>query len=61
MIAEAHHNEWGIPFQIFYGISNNARNFWRLANAHRVIGYDPQDDSEVKYWQDIATFLMQEG
>lgn len=54
-------NEWGVPFQIFYGISNNARNFWGLANARRIIGYDPQDDSEVKYWKDIATFLMQEG
>ncbi len=54
-------DEWGVPFQIFYGISNNARNFWGLANARRVIGYDPQDDSEVKYWRDIATFLMQEG
>jgi NAD dependent epimerase/dehydratase family len=54
-------NEWGIPFQIFYGISNNARKFWGLANARRVIGYEPQDDSEVKYWKDIATFLMHEG
>lgn len=54
-------NEWGIPFQIFYGISNNARKFWGIANARRVIGYEPQDDSEVKYWRDIATFLMQEG
>lgn len=54
-------NEWGVPFQIFYGISNNARKFWGIANARRIIGYDPQDDSEVKYWKDIATFLMQEG
>jgi hypothetical protein len=54
-------NEWGVPFQIFYGISNNARNFWGLANARHVIGYDPQDDSEVRYWKDIASFLMHEG
>ena len=54
-------NEWNVPFQIFYGISNNARKFWGIANARRVIGYEPQDDSEVKYWRDIATFLMQEG
>jgi hypothetical protein len=54
-------NEWNIPFQIFYGISNNARKFWCIANARRVIGYEPQDDSEVKYWRDIATFVMQEG
>jgi hypothetical protein len=55
------HNEWGIPFQVFYGISDNARKFWGIANARRIIGYDPQDDSEVRYWRDIATFLMQEG
>jgi len=54
-------NEWGVPFQIFYGISDNARKFWGIANARRVIGYEPQDDSEVKYWRDIAAFLMQEG
>ena len=54
-------NEWGMPFQVFYGISDNARKFWGIANARRVIGYDPQDDSDVKYRKDIATFLMQEG
>lgn len=54
-------NEWGVPFQIFYGISDNARKFWGIANARRVIGYEPQDDSEVKYWRDIAAFLMQEA
>ncbi len=54
-------NEWGVPFQIFYGISDNARKCWGIANARRVIGYQPQDDSEVKYWKDIASLLMQEG
>lgn len=51
-------NEYGIPFQIFYGISNNTRKFWSIVNARKVIGYTPEDDSEVKYAQDIATFLM---
>jgi hypothetical protein len=51
----------GVPFQVFYGISNNARNFWGLANARRVSEYDPQDDSKVTSWKDIATLLMQEG
>jgi hypothetical protein len=54
-------NEWGMPFQVFYGMSDHARKFWGIANARRVIGYDPQDDSDVKYRKDIATFLMQEG
>jgi NAD dependent epimerase/dehydratase family len=51
-------NEHGIPFQIFYGISNNARRFWSIVNARKVIGYMPEDDAEVKYAPDIATFLM---
>lgn len=51
-------NQWGVPFQIFYGISDNARKFWSIANARAVIGYAPQDDSEVTYAKDIATFLM---
>lgn len=51
-------NQWGVPFQIFYGISDNTRKFWSIVNARAVIGYAPQDDSEVTYAKDIATFLM---
>ena len=50
-------NGHGVPFQIFYGISDNARKFWGIANARRVIGYAPADDSEVKYATDIARLL----
>jgi len=50
-------NEHGIPFQIFYGISNNTRKFWSIVNARKAIGYAPQDDSEVKYAEDITIFL----
>lgn len=50
-------NEYGIPFQIFYGISNNTRAFWSIVNARKVIGYAPEDDSELKYFDDIATYL----
>lgn len=50
-------NEWGVPFQVFYGISDNARKFWSIANARRVIGYAPEDDSEVRYARDIVWFL----
>lgn len=52
-------DEYGIPFQIFYGVSNNARTFWSITNARRVIGYDPQDDSEVRFAEDIARLLHQ--
>ena len=51
-------NEHGIPFQIFYGVSNNARAFWSIANARKVIGYAPQDDSEVAFADDIRRVLV---
>ena len=56
---EAEHiaDQWGVPFQIFYGISNNTRAFWSIANARRIIGYDPEDDSETRYAADIARLL----
>lgn len=55
--AEPIEDEWGVPFQIFYGISNNTRAFWSIANARRLIGYDPEDDSETRYAADIARLL----
>ena len=51
-------NEHGVPFQIFYGVSNNARAFWSIANARKVIGYAPQDDSEVAFADDIRRVLV---
>jgi nucleoside-diphosphate-sugar epimerase len=50
-------NEWGVPFQVVYGISGNTRAFWSIANARRVLGYEPEDDSEVVYARDIAARL----
>jgi hypothetical protein len=54
-------DEYSVPFQIFYGISENTRAFWSIANARRVIGYDPQDDSEVEYAEEIARYLLPRG
>jgi nucleoside-diphosphate-sugar epimerase len=54
-------DEWGVPFQIFYGISDNARAFWSIANAREMIGYAPEDDSEVKYADDIRRVLIEPG
>jgi hypothetical protein len=51
-------DEYGVPFQIFYGISGNARAFWSIANARRVIGYAPQDDSEMRYADGIRQLLV---
>jgi nucleoside-diphosphate-sugar epimerase len=50
-------NEWGVPFQVVYGISGNTRAFWSIANARRVLGYEPEDDSEVLHARDIAAHL----
>jgi hypothetical protein len=50
-------DEHGVPFHIFYGVSNNARVFWSITNARKVIGYQPQDDSEVRFAADIARLL----
>jgi len=42
-------DQFGVPFQIFYGISDNSHAFWSIANARRVIGYEPQDNSEIRF------------
>jgi nucleoside-diphosphate-sugar epimerase len=52
-------NEHGIPWQVVYGISNNTRAFWSLANAREVLGYAPQDDSEIKFAEDIRKLLIE--
>ena len=51
------HDAHGVPFQIFYGISGNSQAFWSLANARRVIGYAPQDNSELKFAAQIAVHV----
>ncbi len=50
-------NEHGVPWLIVYGISANARAFWSLETARRVLGYEPQDDSEIKFAERIAQNL----
>ncbi len=47
-------NEEGVPFQVFYGVSGNTHNFWSIANARRVIGYAPEDNSQVNFADRIA-------
>jgi hypothetical protein len=50
-------DEYGVPFQIFYGVSDNTRAFWSITNARQVIGYAPEDDSEVRFADDIRRLL----
>ncbi len=52
-------DENGVPFQIFYGISGNAHNFWGLANARKVIGYAPEDDSQVRFADKLGKVLIE--
>jgi len=54
-------DQWDVPFQVFYGISNNTRAFWSIANGRRIIGYDPEDDSELTYAADIQRLLISRG
>lgn len=39
----------GVPFLIVYGISGNTHRFWSLASAQAMLGYRPEDDSEVAF------------
>lgn len=50
-------DEHGVPFQIFYGISNNTHAFWSIVNARKVIGYAPEDNSETRFAEQIAQHI----
>ena len=50
-------DERGIPFQIFYGISANSHAFWSIANARKVIGYEPEDNSEIRFRASVAAHI----
>lgn len=52
-------DEYGIPFQVFYGVSANTRSAWSIANARRIVGYEPQDDSEVVYADEIYELILE--
>ncbi len=54
-------DERGVPFQIFYGISGNSRAYWSIANARKVVGYQPQDNSEIRFSDQIAAHLAAAG
>lgn len=54
-------NEFTVPFQIFYGISANSHAIWSIANARRVIGYAPQDNSEERFFDQIQAHMKSAG
>lgn len=51
-------DENGIPFQVFYGVSGNSHAFWSIVNARKVIGYEPQDNSELRFQNEIAAHIQ---
>lgn len=59
--AEDIRNDFNVPFQIFYGISANAHAIWSIANARRVIGYAPQDNSEERFFDLIQAHMKSAG
>ena len=54
-------DDLGLPFQIFYGISANSHAIWSIANARRVIGYAPQDNSEERFFDQIQAHIEAAG
>lgn len=46
-----------VPWVVAYGISDNTRAFWSLESARRVLGYNPQDDSEAVYADAVNRLL----
>jgi len=47
-------DEHGVPFLIVYGISGNTHRFWSIANARAKLGYEPAQDSQVVFADEIA-------
>ena len=50
---------YGIRFQVFYGVSANTRSAWSIANARKLLGYEPKDDSEVVYADEIREMVLE--
>ena len=51
-------NAEGIPFQLFYGVSDNYNRIWSLRNA-RAFGYEPEDSSYMDFPERIKTLFSE--
>ncbi|HCK11330.1 NAD(P)-dependent oxidoreductase [bacterium] len=56
--AEDIADRFGIPFQVFYGISGNTHRFWGITDAMKNIGYAPEDDSSVKFAEKVGELMV---
>jgi dTDP-4-dehydrorhamnose reductase len=36
-----------LPFDMFFGVSNNTGRYWDISNAQKLLGYEPVDDAAV--------------
>lgn len=52
-------NAHGVPWLVVYGISGNARAYWSLDSARNMLGYAPEDNSEVVFADDIRRLLIE--
>ena len=48
----------GVPYLVIYGISGNTHRFWSLESARRVLGYQPEDDSQVRFADRLSAILQ---
>ena len=49
-----------MPWRVVFGTSDNTRTFWSLAEARRL-GYDPVDDSEIKYAPGVQSLILDDN
>jgi len=52
-------DENGVPFQVFFGISGNTHRFWNIDNARRIVGYAPEDDSQIRFAGEISAIIQE--
>lgn len=55
--AEDIRDEHGIPWLVAYGISDNTRSFWSLESARSVLGYQPQDDGDIRFADQVGRWI----
>jgi nucleoside-diphosphate-sugar epimerase len=59
--AEDIRDENGVPWLVAYGISDNTRAFWSLETARNVLGYEPQDDGDIRFADQVGRWIADPG
>jgi nucleoside-diphosphate-sugar epimerase len=59
--AEDIRDENGVPWLVAYGISDNTRAFWSLESARDVLGYEPQDDGDIRFADQVGRWITGPG